>query len=153
MVARDSPVPVCVVPLNNLIDVRTGEIGSSVIVPLDGTELAELAIETSLELAWIFKGSLVLFCALSERSDKAERVRMQKYLNEVSEKLRKRGVSCSTRIGTGTRAEAVAAEVRAEPRTILVLANDRADWLANETSTITVIVPSTQPDPLGLAIH
>jgi nucleotide-binding universal stress UspA family protein len=105
----------------------------TIIVPLDGSELAETVLEPAAELARKFEGRLVLLQAveslaqrqiqppammespaaaaanfeLIERAVKAERAAAEQYLTGIRERLRGEGLSVDAMIAEGDAADSI----------------------------------------------
>ena len=93
---------------------------SPVLVPLDGSALAEEAIDTALDL--LGQGSeplqLHLFHVLAEEEDPA---RWERYLEAVAQRVRARGYPTSWSLGSGPVAETIAAEATARQAGLIAM--------------------------------
>lgn len=116
-VIHSSPVPVMVAPVKNNHEVSRWTPGG-VIVPLDGSELAETALPHAESIARAAKASITLVRAVSFPTTFAantyggmptelvtgmeeEKRTARRYLSEIATRLRARGHSVETHIGPG----------------------------------------------------
>ena len=89
-----------------------------IVVPLDGSALAERAISYASTLAWTLNGRLILFRALSHGESKPE---AEASLSRLSEELAAGGVPAQTEVVFGEAAAGIAEMAEAERNSLIVM--------------------------------
>src|ERR1700730_18444386 len=82
----------------------------SILIPLDGSQLAERALEYATAISVPTAARLILMRAVAETE---ARHSAERYLNEMADELRGRGFACETASAVGSAADWIVAEVDA----------------------------------------
>lgn len=164
-VTLGSPVPVLIVRAENAPDTveEAGGI-ATVVLPLDGSELAETALPHAAAVAEGFGARVVLLTVLAPGSSEHESEAASEYLDRVAVMLRPRVREVLPRVVSGDpRAEIVAA-AHAERQPVVVMTTrgasglsrwvlgSVADGVARTASVPTMVVPPVGP-LFGPALH
>jgi nucleotide-binding universal stress UspA family protein len=165
-VISEVSVPVYVVRSDNVqrIEGHT-EPNSSVIVPLDGSELAETALESAISFAQSALTPIYLLRVIDEQATSEERDVAGAYLERLSERLAKRKVLAIPELMTGHPGESIIRSMNRRPSSVVVLTTrgaggltrwmrrSVADWLVHRAPGPIVVVSPRQQALLGSSIH
>jgi nucleotide-binding universal stress UspA family protein len=164
-VTLGSPVPVLIVRAENAPDTaeEAGEI-ETVVLPLDGSELAETALRHAATVAEGFGAKVVLLTVLAPGSSEYEAAEAFEYLGRVAFSLRPQVREVLPRVVSGDPRAEIVALAQTEPKTVVVMTTrgasglsrwvrgSVADGVARTGSVPTMVVP-----PVGVlfgpAIH
>ncbi len=120
-VILNSPVPVLVVNGGSAPVPDIGEMIDNVIIPLDGSELAESAIEHGEALAEAFKADLVLLRVAASNSNSIERSLARHYLAGITSSMKVKGSEIEQRVPTGDPGRTVIAAGASLPNAMIVM--------------------------------
>lgn len=122
---RRSPCPVLLIHQpDRPRDVPPAPDVQHLLVPLDGSKLAETILEVAAEFANAFSADVTLFMAPAAVADMHSAPGLaESYLNQQAERLRAMSVRVGTKIAAhGGAVETIAAEAAAKPGTVIALA-------------------------------
>jgi nucleotide-binding universal stress UspA family protein len=95
----------------------------SILVPLDGSKLAEQALAPAVELARLFDAKCTLFRVVDSRANGRGKTEANAYLHQIANKLRDSDISIQTANVFGQRpADVICEQARALPNGLVVLA-------------------------------
>lgn len=162
----ESPVPVYVVRADTAPDSgREAQLPSGVIVPLDGSELAETALNDAIELARGYRSAVYLLRVIDEGADQIEADRAAEYLRRIAARLQELDIHSVPEVAFGNAGEAIVRALEQRPDCLVVLTTrgnsglsrwvrgSVADWLIRHAPGPVVVVPPKEQALLGPAIH
>lgn len=165
-VISESSVPVYVIRSDNAPLVsNVGNHDSGVIVPLDGSELAETALDHAIEFAHSSLAPIFLVRVVDPNSSSEERDVAGAYLERLSGDLGKRKILAIPELISGRAGESIIRSMNRRPGSTVVLSTrgaggltrwvrgSVADWLIRNAPGPIVVVSPKQKALLGSAIH
>lgn len=162
----DAPTPVYVIRSDTAHQtVLNSGLASGIIVPLDGSELAESALDDAIQLASTCQSPVYLLRVIDEHANLIEQEEAKAYLEEVAGRLAEQGVNAVPELATGNPSQAIARAMEERPGSVVVLATrglsgfvrgrrgSVADWLVRQGPGAVVVISPKERALLGLAIH
>jgi nucleotide-binding universal stress UspA family protein len=165
-VISESAIPVYVVRSDNAPrNTDEAAMSSGVIVPLDGSELAETAIDNAIELSQSALSPIYLLRVVDRDASPEDREIAGAYLDRLSERLAQRKVLAIPELTSGHAGESIIAAMNNRPGSVVVMTTrgagglkrwirgSVADWLIQRAPGAVVVVPPKQQVLLGSVIH
>ncbi len=162
----EAPAPVYVVRADTAPQTaREAELPSGVIVPLDGSELAETVLDDAIQLARSYQSPVYLLRVIDEEAEQIELERANAYLERVASRLAEQDIHAVPEIAAGSPGEAIVKAMEERPDCLVVLTTrgagglsrwvrgSVADWLIRQAPGPVVVVPPKEQALLGPAIH
>ncbi|MDP6822626.1 MAG: universal stress protein [Dehalococcoidia bacterium] len=152
-VILNSPVPVLVVNGGSAPVPDLGEMIDNVIIPLDGSELAESAIEHGEAVAEAFGADLALLRVAASNANSIERSLARHYLDGIASSLNVKGSEIKQHTPTGDPGETVIATGASLPNSLIVMTTrgtsglkrrmrgSVADRVVRGTTVPTMVIP------------
>lgn len=141
------------------------ETDSSVIVPLDGSELAETALDTAIAFAQSTLSPIYLLRVVDENASSEVKDVAGTYLERLSEKLAKQKVLAIPELMCGHAGESIIRSMNRRPGSVVVMTTrgaggltrwvrgSVADWLVRRAPGPIMVVSPRQHALLGSVIH
>lgn len=138
---------------------------SSVIVPLDGSELAETALDTAISFAQSALSPIYLLRVVDENTSSEAKDIAGTYLDRLSEKLAKQKVLAIPELMCGHAGESIIRSMNRRPGSVVVMTTrgaggltrwmrgSVADWLVRRAPGPIMVVSPRQHALLGSGIH
>jgi nucleotide-binding universal stress UspA family protein len=165
-VISHATVPVYVVRSNNAPRVSVeSENNSGVIVPLDGSELSESALDTAIQMAELSAAPIYLLRVVNDALDIGNGRIAKAYLDQISEQLAKRKVLAIPLLMSGHAGASIIQTMEARPGSVVVMTSrgaggvtrwvrgSVADWLIQRAPGPIVVVANKREALLGSVIH
>jgi len=165
-VMSESAVPVYVVRSDNAPQVSAEfSLDAGVIVPLDGSELAETAVEEAISLSQSSLSPLYLLRVVGVNAGQEQRDLASAYLDRLSEQLAKRKILAIPEMMTGDAGDSIIRAMSRRPGSVVVLTTrgaggltrwvrgSVADSLVLHAPGPVVVVSPKQQALLGSVIH
>ncbi|MDG0867781.1 universal stress protein [Candidatus Lucifugimonas marina] len=165
-VISEVSIPVYVVRSDNAKNAETNlDTDSSIIVPLDGSELAETALDTAILFAQSALSPIYLLRVIDENASVESKDVAGTYLDRLSEKLAKQKVLAIPELMCGHAGESIIRSMNRRPGSVVVMTTrgaggltrwmrgSVADWLIHRAPGPIMIVSPRQHALLGSVIH
>ena len=164
-VISDTSVPVYVVRSDNASGAKNGVHDSGVIVALDGSDLAETALEEAITMAQSALTPIYLLRVVDTHADSEVRDIAGAYLDRVSTKLAKRKILAIPELIFGSPGDSIIRTMNRHPGSVVVMTTrgaggltrwvrgSVADWLIRRAPGPVVVVSPRQQTLLGSVIH
>jgi len=164
-VMSDTSVPVYVVRSDNASSAKNGMHDSGVIVPLDGSELAETALDEAVAMAQSALAPIYLLRVVDADADSDARDLAGAYLDRISAKLAKRKILAIPELISGNPGDSIIRTMNRHPDSVVVMTTrgaggltrrvrgSVADWLIRRAPGPVIVVSPRQQTLLGSVIH
>jgi nucleotide-binding universal stress UspA family protein len=168
-VVLESSIPVCVVRADNAGNGSDGSNGSgesaNIVVPLDGSEHSEASLVVADSLSRALSAPVKLVRSVGEDAGPVEIAHAGSYLDAIARKLEESGLDISVATTRETAVDAVIAEVKAYPGTLVVMATrgatgatrlvrgSVADELIHKSPAPVIVISSKDKALVGKAIQ
>jgi nucleotide-binding universal stress UspA family protein len=164
-VISETSIPVYVVRSDNAPDSKHLAHDSGIIVPLDGSELAETALDDAIVLAESSLSPIYLVRVVDDGADSDVRDVAGAYLDRLAERLARRKILAIPELINGEPGESIIRAMNRHPGAVVVMTSrgaggitrwmrgSVADWLIQRAPGPVVIVSPNQPAVLGSVIH
>nr|MBC8452835.1 universal stress protein [Chloroflexota bacterium] len=165
-VISESSVPVYVVRSDNAPrTIEEAVLSSGVIVPLDGSELAETALDDAIGLSQSSLSPIYLLRVVDSHSSPEDRDLAGAYLERLSERLAQQKILAIPELMTGHAGESIIGAMNSRPGSVVVMTTrgaggltrwirgSVADWLIQRAPGAVVVVSPKQQALLGSVIH
>ncbi len=164
-VISETSIPVYVVRSDNAPDSKHLAHDSGIIVPLDGSELAETALDDAIVLAESSLSPIYLVRVVDDGADSDVRDVAGAYLDRIAERLARRKILAIPELINGEPGESIIRAMNRHPGAVVVMTSrgaggitrwmrgSVADWLIQRAPGPVVIVSPNQPAVLGSVIH
>ena len=162
----EAPAPVYVVRADTAPQTaQDARLPSGVIVSLDGSELAEAALDDAIQLARSYQSPICLLRVIDEHAEQIEAERARQYLERIALRLAERDIHAVPEIAIGIPGEAIIKAMEQRPDCLVVLTTrgagglsrwvrgNVADWLIRRAPGPVVVVSPKEQALLGPAIH
>jgi nucleotide-binding universal stress UspA family protein len=164
-VMSDTSIPVYVVRSDNASAAKENVHESGFIVPLDGSELAETALDEAVVMARSALAPVYLLRVVDADSDSDTRDLAGAYLDRISAKLAKRKILAIPELVSGDAGDSIIRTMVRHPGSVVVMTTrgaggltrwvrgSVADWLIHRAPGPVVVVSPRQQALLGSVIH
>jgi len=164
-VISETSIPVYVVRSDNAPDSKHLAHDSGIIVPLDGSELAETALDDAIVLAESSLSPIYLVRVVDDGADSDVRDVAGAYLDRLAERLARRKILAIPELINGDPGESIIRAMNRHPGAVVVMTSrgaggitrwmrgSVADCLIQRAPGPVVIVSPNQPAVLGSVIH
>lgn len=164
-VISETSIPVYVVRSDNAPDSKHLAHDSGIIVPLDGSELAETALDDAIVLADSSLSPIYLVRVVDDGAASDVRDVAGAYLDRLAERLAHRKILAIPELLNGEPGESIIRAMNRHPGAVVVMTSrgaggitrwmrgSVADWLIQRAPGPVVIVSPNQPAVLGSVIH